>query len=72
MGAYRRNLPHSIDAVFYLEPSDCVDVFNGPKCKDYGITAHKTIKRKYGLSDAELPLVKLNLWDLEDPFSNHY
>ena len=52
-----------------MEPGDCGDATDGPKCKDYAIGAHRSIKAHFGLSEAQLPLLKLDLWNQEAPFT---
>ena len=65
--AFIHGLPDSIMAVFYLD-DNCGDSFSGPKCKDYGRAAHRSIASHFGLDAARLPLLKLNLWKWEKPF----
>ena len=66
---YTQNLPNSIEAVFYLD-DNCGDAYDGPKCKDYGIGAQRAIARHFGLSVSHLPLLKLDLWNWDAPFTN--
>ena len=65
-----RNLPHSIEAVFYLH-EDCTDAQSGPKCEEYGRAAHARIVQHFGLSAEELPLLHLDPWRRDNgrPFS---
>lgn len=67
---YMRNLPYSIEAVFYLH-EDCSDAQSGPKCEEYGRAAHATIVRHFGLTAETLPLLRLDPWrrDHGRPFS---
>ena len=65
-----RNLPHSIEAVFYLR-EDCSDAISGAKCEDYGRAAHRRILERFGLTAEQLPLLRLDPWrrDGGRPFS---
>ena len=65
---YVEHLPDSIEAVFYLD-DNCGDAYDGPKCKDYGWGAHHAIASHFGLDSKRLPLLKLDLWNWEAPFS---
>jgi len=66
---YTQHLPHSIEAVFYLD-DDCGDAFDGPKCREYGIAAHRAIVSHFGLDAKAMPLLKLDLWNWQAPFSD--
>lgn len=66
---YTEHLPHSIEAVFYLD-DNCGDAYDGPKCKDYGIGAQRAIAKFFHLDSAELPLLKLDLWNWNEPFTD--
>ena len=66
---FMNNLPHSIDAVFYLN-EDCTDSMAGPKCRDYAIGAHRTMLRHFELSLEEMPLLRLDPWNWDTPFSD--
>ena len=55
-------------AVFYLE-DDCGDAIDGPKCADYGRKAHQAITQFFHLKDADLPLLRLDPWNWNQPFS---
>ena len=66
--AFKRNLPASIEAVFYLD-GDCADSMAGPKCEDFARRAHANMKRHFGLTDEQLPLLKLDPWNWRQPFS---
>ena len=61
-------LPRSIEAVFYLKGGDCGDVFDGPKCLEYAVEAHASMRAHFGLTDEELPLLELDPYNWEDPF----
>ena len=65
---YTEHLPDSIEAVFYLD-DDCGDSYDGPKCRDYGYGAHAAIASHFGLDADRLPLLKLDLWNWNAPFS---
>jgi hypothetical protein len=71
---YSANLPRSIEAVFYMDPGDCSDVAidygEHRACTEYAIAAHANMLAHFGLTDRELPLLRLNIWDHEYPFSD--
>ena len=66
---YTRNLPASIEAAFYLFGMDCGDAHDGPKCEDYARAAHAQIVSHFGLTDEQLPLLQLDLWNWNQPFA---
>jgi len=66
--SYTLHLPDSIMGVFYLD-DDCGDSYSGPKCADYGKAAHRSIAKQYSLNAERLPLLKLDLWNWEQPFT---
>lgn len=68
---YLDHLPDSIEAVFYMD-DDCGDSFDGPKCRDYGIAAQRAITQHFGLEDERLPLLKLDLWNWDEPFADSF
>ena len=68
---YIDHLPDSIEAVFFLD-DDCGDAHDGPKCRDYGIGARDAIARHFGLAEERLPILKLDLWNWEAPFSAYH
>ena len=62
-------LPHSIEAVFFMKNNDCVDSFyDGHKCEDYARKAHKRMLKYFHLTDAQLPLLELDLFNWKQPF----
>ena len=63
---FRSTLPASIEAVFYLE-GDCADATDGPKCEDYARGAHARMKKRFGLTDAQLPLLRLDPYNWQTP-----
>ena len=65
---YQDHLPDSIEAVFYLD-DNCGDAYDGPKCRDYGFGAQRAITRHFGLGSDRIPLLKLDLWNWNEPFS---
>mmetsp|Transcript_56176 Transcript_56176/g.99294 ORF Transcript_56176/g.99294 Transcript_56176/m.99294 type:complete len:95 (+) Transcript_56176:587-871(+) len=67
--AYLEQLPRSIEAMFYLTTNCKVDIFDGPKCKDYVQKAHKRFLQHFNLTQNEIPLLKLDLWNWDAPFS---
>jgi len=66
---FTANLPDSIEAVFYLD-DNCGDAYDGPKCKNYGIGAQTAIATHFGLDNGKLPLLKLDLWNWNTPFTD--
>lgn len=81
-GVFALNLPHSLMAIFYLDDSDprqaCggtnageLGAQGGYKCKEYAIAAHRATLQHFGLTSADLPLVKLDLWEWTTPFVEH-
>ena len=69
-------MPHSIEAVFYLAESsgDFTDIpadVVGPKSADYAIAAHATILEHFGLGHTDIPLLRLDLLNTTEPFSDH-
>jgi hypothetical protein len=76
--AFKELLPHSIEAVFYQPGTtgkDCFDAFNilikakMHKCEDYARAAHRAFVNHYGLSDHDVPLLKLAIFNWDAPFS---
>lgn len=68
---YVDHLPDSIEAVFFLD-DNCGDAYDGPKCKNYGIGARDAIAKHFGLDHKRLPLLKLDLWNWQEPFSEYH
>lgn len=66
--AFTRQLPHAIEAVFFLK-EDCTDSLSGPKCEDYSRTAHATLLEHFGLTNEQLPLLQFDPWNWEAPFT---
>lgn len=64
---FAQNLPKSITAVFYL-PTACDDIYDGPKCEAYARGAHRNMLRHFKLTEAQLPLVKFDYFDWDQPF----
>ena len=53
-----------------VEP-DCVDATSGPKCRGYAVRAWHAIRRHFGgLTPKQLPLLRLDPFDLETPFTD--
>lgn len=50
--------------------ADCVDATSGPKCRGYTIRAWRTILRHFHLTPAQLPLLRLDPNNWEQPFSD--
>ena len=67
---FASQLPGSMEAVFFLEGADCGAESDGPKCEAYARSAHANIKREFGLTDVQLPLVRLNPLDWKAPLSD--
>ena len=70
-----RNLPHSIEAVFYMNPSDDQDFWcgvsiSGEKCEDYARTAIGRMREHFGLSVNELPFVRFDPRNWRRPFTD--
>jgi len=66
-----RGLPHSMDAMFFIhgECNDIGDKFNhNAACEEYARIAHETVLRHFGLSPADLPLLRLDPFDWHQPF----
>lgn len=63
-------LPGSMEAVFFLEGADCGGEGDGPKCEAYARSAHANIKREFGLTDVQLPLVRLDPLNRKAPLSD--
>ena len=57
-----RELPHAIEAFFMMAHDDCDDVHDGPKCNEYTFFAHRRFLEHFGLTRAQVPLLKLDLW----------
>ena len=73
--AFVRNLPRSIEAVFFTKPSaaqrfSCDDALSGSKCLDYARVALRRIRSHFGLSAAELPFVRFDPFKAERPFTD--
>eukprot|EP00966_Prymnesium_polylepis_P225029 5204850-Prymnesium_polylepis.1 len=60
-------LPHSISAFFFIR-GGCADAYDGPKCEGYARTAHQTFLAHFGLTKEDVPLVSLDLFNLDEPF----
>jgi len=66
---FLRNLPYSVEAMFFL-PTRCNgDIYDGAKCEDYVRTAHRTFLQNFTLTEEQVPLLKLDLWNWEAPFT---
>ena len=70
-----RNLPHSIEAVFIINPSDaqwraCDDALSGEKCEDYARIALERMRAHFGLSVSELPFVRFDPRNWQRPFTD--
>ena len=63
-------LPGSMEAVFFLEGADCGAEGDGPKCEAYARSAHANMKREFGLTDVQLPLVRLDPLNWMAPLSD--
>ena len=54
----------------FYSTTDCSgDIFDGPKCENYVRAAHRSFTNHYGLSAEEVPLLQLDLWNWQEPFS---
>mgnify|MGYP004170764409 CR=1 FL=1 len=67
---FTAQLPGSMEAVFFLEGADCGAERDGPKCEVYARSAHANIKREFGLTDVQLPLVRLDPLNWKAPLSD--
>lgn len=62
-------LPHSVEAMFFL-PTGCGgDIYDGPKCEDYARAAHRRFLASFNLTESEVPLLKFDLWNWDAPFT---
>ena len=68
--AFLSQLPGSIEAVFFLDGRDCSAERDGPKCEAYARSAHASMKREFGLTDVQLPLVRLDPLNWKAPLSD--
>ena len=70
---FRRHLPKSIEAVFFIH-GDCWDVGdsanNNAACEEYARRAHANIVRHFRLKPGTLPLLKLDLFNWNEPFTD--
>ena len=71
--AFVRALPRSVEAFFFMRPSDeqewaCEDALSGKKCETYARAAWANMRRHFGLSARELPLVELDPRNYRAPF----
>ena len=79
-----RNLTHgpprvTVEAMFYIYSGnqgrgngDCgkgADIYDGPKCEDYARAAHRKFLQTFNLQERQVPLLKLDLWNWDYPFS---
>lgn len=63
------NLPHSITA-FFFQPGLCGgDAYDGPKCTDYAIGAHRNFLAHYGLTKEDVPLLQFDSFNWDLPFT---
>jgi hypothetical protein len=67
---FTSQLHGSMEAVFFLEGADCGAERDGPKCEVYARSAHANIKREFGLTDVQLPLVRLDPLNWKAPLSD--
>ncbi len=67
---FASQLPGSMEAVFFVDGADCSDESDGPKCEAYARSAHANIKREFGLTDVQLPLVRLDPLNRKAPLSD--
>ena len=79
---FSSQLPESIEAIFFLDGGDCSaegdgqetctlsGCFLAPKCEAYARSAHAHMKREFGLTDEQLPLVRLDPLNWKAPLSN--
>ena len=64
-----KELPHSVEAMFFL-PTNCAgDIYDGPKCESYARRAHRKFIEHFKLSPLQVPLLKFDLWNWDTPFS---
>ena len=66
---FTEQLPASIEGLFFLAGGDCSDITDGPKCEDYARGAHENMKRHFGLTDEQFPLLRLDPNDWDTPFT---
>ena len=58
---------------FFFVPSVCAgDIFDGPKCKDYAIGAHRTFLASFGLSASDVPLLRFDPSNWTTPFEEYH
>ena len=67
--AYMRELPKSVEAIFYTTGT-CGDVYDGPKCAQYARAAHGNFLRHFGLTAKDVPLLKFDLFNWQQPFED--
>ena len=67
---FTHSLPHSIEA-FFFQPGrkDCFDAFDGHKCEAYARAAHRAFLDRFSLSWNDVPLLKLDIFNWQQPFS---
>jgi len=67
---YTDGLPYSVSAFFFV-PSICLDAYDGPKCQDYAIAAHRNFLVAFNITSAEVPLLRFDTADWEHPFKEY-
>ena len=67
---YLWELPYSVEAFFYTNGNCKGDIIDGPKCAGYARTAHRNFLTNFGLTSVEVPLLRLDLWNWEQPFED--
>eukprot|EP00966_Prymnesium_polylepis_P040555 941016-Prymnesium_polylepis.2 len=60
-------LPWSIEAFFY--PENALTACTGPSCHSELRALHQQFLTEYGVSEAQIPLLKLRLEDWDEPFA---
>ena len=73
---FHRNLPESIDAIFYI-PGECDEIrpqwwmsgHQTPKCEEYARWAHSELLARWPERARNIPLLALNNFEWHAPFS---
>ena len=68
-----RNLPLSIEAVFFMRHSEaqerwCNMALSGSKCEEYTRAAWLNMRRHFGRTAQQLPLLRFDPFNLKTPF----